>query len=133
MVNEMNRKLGIQLWRFGITGFMAFLLDIGILYVLTEYFGIYYLAAALVSFVAAVLFQYCMGTKYIFGHREDMKPAAELVVFTVLSAVGLGMNEGIMWLFVEQVNIQYLAAKVLTTGIVMGWNFISRKLFLEAL
>ena len=128
----MKKRLGIQLWRFGVTGLMAFFLDIGILYILAEYAGCHYLAAAAVSFIAAVLFQYWTGTKYIFGHREDMKPAAELIVFVILSTIGLGMNEGTMWLLVEQVGLSYLAAKVLTTGIVMVWNFVSRKLFLEA-
>lgn len=127
----MKRKLGIQIWRFGITGFAAFFLDIGILYTLTEYAGFYYLAAAAASFTAAVLFQYWMGTKYIFGHRGNMKPAAELTVFVILSAVGLGMNEGAMWLLVEKADIQYLIAKTVTTGVVMVWNFVSRKLFLE--
>ena len=36
-----------------------------------------------------------------------------------------------MWVFVSMIHIFYMVAKIIVTAIVMLYNFITRKLFLE--
>ncbi len=63
-----------------------------------------------------------------FGPHEKRK---ELIIFILLSVVGLGLNQFFMWLFVEFFSIFYIFSKVLATVLVMAWNFVSRKIFIE--
>ena len=49
----------------------------------------------------------------------------------VLSVIGLGINELIMYVTVDLLIINYMLAKIGATAIVMVYNFITRKLFLE--
>ncbi|MER2147418.1 MAG: GtrA family protein [Aerococcus urinaeequi] len=49
----------------------------------------------------------------------------------MLSLIGLGLNQVFMWFFVEITVLHYIIAKVLATILVMAWNFISRKIWLE--
>ena len=49
----------------------------------------------------------------------------------VLSLIGLAINEACMWLSVEFLGIHYKLSKIGATGVVMVYNFISRKIFIE--
>ena len=60
-----------------------------------------------------------------------MNKAQELTVFIGLSVVGLGLNQVLMWIFVDKLNIYYMLSKIIATAIVMVYNFITRKLFIE--
>lgn len=51
--------------------------------------------------------------------------------FFITAIIGLGINQVMMYVLVDMVNIYYLFAKVVSTGTVMIWNFISRHVFLE--
>ena len=51
--------------------------------------------------------------------------------FYTVKCIGLGINQLIMWVSVEHMNIDYLLSKIGATAIVMVYNFITRKIFLE--
>ena len=61
-----------------------------------------------------------------------MTRGRELLIFVVLSLVGLGINEALMWLGVNAANLNYVLVKLIATVVVMLWNFISRKRWLDA-
>ena len=46
--------------------------------------------------------------------------------------LGLGINNGCMWIGVELFGISYLVVKIVATAVVMVWNFVTRKKFLDA-
>ena len=48
-----------------------------------------------------------------------------------ISVIGLGINQLIMWAGVEMLALHYMLVKIGATAIVMVWNFITRKKFLE--
>ena len=53
--NFIHSKLFKQLFRFGVVGFTAFLIDAGILYVLTEFVHIHYLISSVISFIVSLV------------------------------------------------------------------------------
>ena len=53
------------------------------------------------------------------------------MIFVILSVIGLGINEACMWFTVETLGIHYMLSKVGATAVVMVYNFISRKIFIE--
>ena len=55
-----------------------------------------------------------------------------IFVFVVLSVVGLGLNDALMWLGTSVVGIDYRITKLGATVIVMVYNFVTRKRFLDA-
>ncbi len=125
-------KLVKQIIKFGIVGAIATVIDFTVLAFLTEFFFWDPVAAAAVSFIVSLVFNYCASMRYVFKHREDISRKKEFVLFVLLSAIGLGLNELIMALGVHALHTNYLVVKVVSTGFVMIWNFISRKMWLEA-
>ena len=74
--------------------------------------------------------------------RSDRRK--EFVVFIILSVIGLGLNQLVIWVCVGPVygnvaflqdilnyDLAYTGAKVIATAIVMVYNFVTRKMFLE--
>lgn len=126
------KKLFTQFMKFGVVGALAFCIDYGLLALLTEAFGVNYLVSATISFTVSVVFNYLASMRYVFTHKEDMSRRREFVIFIILSVIGLLINNVCMWAGVELLGVHYLIVKIAATAIVMVWNFVTRKIFLDA-
>lgn len=124
------KKIIKQIWRFGIIGVLSFVIDYTLLYIITEFAGINYLVSSAVSFTVSVIFNYILSIKWVFS-TNNAKKIKNFILFVILSIVGLGINQFIMWFLVEAYNVFYLLSKVFATLIVMIYNFITRKIILE--
>ena len=125
------KKLIAQIFKFGVVGGTALLIDYGVMIALTELWGINYLISSGISFVVSVIYNYILSVRWVFEVDENGDKRKEFVIFIVLSLIGLGLNQLLMWVFVSMIHIFYMVAKIIVTAIVMLYNFITRKLFLE--
>ena len=125
------KKLLNQILKFGVVGGLAFIIDYGILIFLTEVFHINYLISTTISFIVSVIFNYIMSIFWVFYVDENKNRTTVFSVFIILSVIGLLLNDLFMWVFVDGMSIHYLIAKIIATLLVMIYNFITRKLFLE--
>lgn len=125
------KKLITQIIKFGIVGVLAFFIDYGVMILLKEVFGIWYFLAAMISFTMSVVFNYIISMRYVFSGKEGMSKKKEFVIFIILSVLGLIINQLGMWILVDVVDIDYRISKFFVTAIVMVWNFVTRKIFLE--
>ena len=125
------RKLIEQIMKFGVVGVIAFIIDFGVMVFLTEVFGIDPVISATVSFIISVIFNYAASMRYVFSHREGMSRTREFVIFVVLSAIGLGINDLLIWAGTDLASFDYRLVKFFATAVVMVWNFVTRKIFLE--
>lgn len=130
----MNRikQLVLQFSKFSVVGTLSFCLDYGLMVVLTEVVGWDYFFSCATSYTASVIFNYILSMKFVFQSREDFSKIMEMLIFFLLSFIGLGLNQMIMWILVESLHIFYAIAKVLASLLVTTYNFVSRKMFLES-
>lgn len=126
------KKLISQFMKFGIVGVIAFVIDYGFMVLLTEVFGVPYLISTTVSFIISVIFNYFASMRFVFKRKDDMSRRREFIIFVVLSVIGLVINDVFMWLMVDFLFIDYRISKIVVTFIVAVWNFVTRKVFLEA-
>lgn len=126
------KNLIAQFMKFGVVGVIAFFIDYGLLAFCTEVLNINYLVSATIGFTVSVVFNYLASMRYVFTHKEDMSRTREFVIFVVLSIAGLLINNACMWAGVELLHIHYLIVKIGATAVVMVWNFVTRKIFLDA-
>ena len=122
------KNLMEQILKFGVVGFVCFLIDFGIT----------------TGFMISAVVNYILSIKFVFTKKKEMDKKKEFTVFIILSAFGLLINEVVMYVCMDgiYVNNGFLQeavtremmvslSSIVATGIVMVYNFISRKLFLE--
>lgn len=117
----------VQLFRYLFAGGVAFLADVSILYLLTEYAHVHYLLSSLAGFSAGLTITYLMSIFWIFDEKSKNNKAVELSIFIIIGAIGLGLTSLFMWLFTSLLLLHYLFSKILTTAIVFVWNFVAKK------
>lgn len=131
MINKLlNNHLIKQILKFGIVGGTAFLIDYGIFTLLTQIFSIHYIIASIISFTISVIYNYILSIKWVFDVNKK-QTSKEFIIFIILSIIGLILNLIVMYISVDLINIHELISKIIATIIVMIYNFITRKIFLE--
>ena len=125
------KQLIAQFAKFGVVGVIAFVIDYGLMVLLTELFNVNYLISATISFAVSVIFNYVASMRYVFTHKEGLSRRREFIIFVVLSVIGLLVNDALMWAGVDLFGISYLLVKIFATAVVMVWNFVTRKIFLD--
>ena len=125
------KQLIAQFAKFGVVGVIAFVIDYGLMVLLAELFNVNYLISATISFTVSVIFNYVASMRYVFTHKEGLSRRREFIIFVVLSVIGLLINDALMWAGVDLFGISYLLVKIFATAVVMVWNFVTRKIFLD--
>lgn len=124
------KKLIIQLFKFGIVGVIALLIDVGVLLILREILHIDVLIASAVSFCVSVTANYILSMLFVFESKDNNK-TREFLIFVVLSVGGLLLNQLIMWLGTDIFAVYYMWVKIFALLFVPIYNFVTRKIFLE--
>ena len=125
------KKLISQIIKFGFVGFLCFFIDYGIMVFLTEALKINYLISSGCSFSVSVIVSYILSIKFVFDADRDANKVKQFLVFLFFSIGGLIINQIVMWVAVDLLGIFYMISKIGATAIVMVYNFITRKLFIE--
>lgn len=120
----------IQMFRYFITGGLAFIIDVVALFILTEYMNIYYLYSATIAFSLGLVTTYIFSIFWVFSKRKFDSKAKELLVFILIGLIGISLNVLFIWLFTEYLNLYYLISKIISTIIVFIWNFFAKKIIL---
>ncbi len=121
-----NRLL--QFLRALFVGGMAFLADAGLLWIFAA-LGLHYLAAAVFSFIVGVTVNYILSKLLVFKkNTTNMSRTMEIIVYVILSAVGLGLTELFMLFFTETVGLYYMVSKVISAFLVFIWNYYGRRI-----
>lgn len=126
-----DSKLFQQILKFGIVGGIAFIIDYGIMVISKELLGFSILLSAALGFTISVIFNYIASIKWVFDINKEKDEKKNFVLFIIFSVIGLILTEVIMFIGTDIININYLIVKIVATAIVMVFNFITRKMFLE--
>lgn len=138
----MNNRLK-EVIRFILTGGISFLIEYAALIVLKEWLHIPVVAATPIAFLISVVFNYLLCVKWVFDGAEGGSRSAQLG-FVITSVIGLFLNWAIMWaltalfgedtllfaLFGVEVKV-YMLNKVIATGLVMVWNYFTKRYVLK--
>lgn len=133
--NSEMRKLLEQIIKFGLVGFLCFFIDYGIMVALTELCGIDSTVSSGISFSVSVIVNYILSITVVFDADKEANKAKQFIVFLILSIIGLGINTLIMWagtgILDQYMSRSYMLVKIFATAVVMVYNFITRKIFIE--
>ena len=114
--------------RFGIVGFSGVFVDFGITWLAKEQLKWNKYVANSLGFVTAVCWNYWFNRIWTF-HSTDPNMGFQFAKFFALSLIGLGLNNGLIYLFTERFKVTFYPAKLAATGVVVLWNFWANNRF----
>ena len=116
-------KIIQQFLKFGVVGALCFVIDTG-LYTICNFIGIPYLISGVIGFSISVVVNYLLSMKYVFVRRDDLSRKKEFTIDLIYGN----------WTLLQELmhpRAAEILAKIGATGIVMVYNFITRKIFME--
>ncbi|WP_162054851.1 GtrA family protein [Pontibacter pamirensis] len=115
-----------QVIRFILVGGFCAGLEFMVFALLVHRFEFEYLHANFSSLLVAVVLNYLISRRFVFM-KGRYSGRVEFIAFVIFSAVGVALNQYLVWLFVEQVELQVYAGKVLAIGLVAVFNYLTKK------
>ena len=139
----------IQFFRSLFVGGIATVVDMAVLILIREVFGISESIAAIFGFVAGLAVNYIISTYWVFAKAKVKNRAADFIAFGIIGVIGLGLTQLIIEPFAVKgmfgqgilvtyavfgpilpTDKYYIIGKVLAVVLVYMWNFFARKFFL---
>lgn len=118
----MNNALIWKFIKFGVVGGSGVFVDFGITWLLKEKLRVNAYFANSMGFVCAVFSNFILNRIWTF-ENHDPHVAVQFGKFAAVAAVGLVLNNGIIYILREKFQVNFYAAKLIATGVVMIWNF----------
>jgi len=104
----------------------ATLIDLSLLYCLTELAGLWYLHSAAISYTAGMFTNYTLN-KYLNFRNKSRRILPQFALFVSVALVGLILNQAVLYLLVRYASLWYMLAKIITTCIVVTWSFYGHR------
>jgi putative flippase GtrA len=105
---------------------IATVVDVGILYILSEKIGMWYFYAALISYLAGMMTNFSLNREFNFKNKTKKIPH-QFSLFATVALVGLVLNQMILTLLVEKYQLWVVYAKGIAVLVVMLWSFYGHK------
>jgi len=117
-------KQGIK---FAFVGAIGTFVNLSILYILTDVFGILYLISEAFAFGMALLNNYILNKVSTFEENLQEKVMGKAFKFAFICILALIVNLTILYILVEYFNIFYLFAEIFAIGCAFLINFIGNR------
>lgn len=117
-----------QFIRFAIVGASGTFIDFGSTWLCRERIKLNQYIANTVGFILAASSNYLLNRLWTFK-STDPDVGLEYLRFFGVSIIGLGINNGIIYLLNGRMKINFYISKVIATVVVVLWNFFANYLF----
>jgi len=101
---------------------IATLVDLFLLFLLTDYFRIMYLVSASISYTAGIFVNFSLNRKITYKSKSK-QVLKQFLLFSSIALVWLFLTLILMAFFVEVIGLWYMFAKLITIMIVFIWSY----------
>ncbi|MCF8227737.1 MAG: GtrA family protein [Bacteroidales bacterium] len=124
----MTEEFFYKFLKFGLVGFSGLFVDYGFTFVCKEWLKIQKFISNSIGFTMAATSNYVLNRIWTFkSTNPDI--AVEYTEFLIISLIGLGINNFILWLILKKFRINFYLAKLFAIAVVTIWNFLANALF----
>ena len=129
--NKETQDLLIKIAKFIIVGGIATIIS-GIVFFLCDHFlKMSVLISNTIAFMISVIYNFWASCKYVFDVDKNKNKIRIFSEFIVFAIIGYFLTEVLLWIIVDKLKWDHMIAWLFVTTIVMIFNFITRKIFLE--
>ena len=117
-----NRTIILKFLKFCLVGFSGMLVDFGFTWLCKEKFKWNKYVSNSIGFVLAATNNYIWNRWWTF-QSDNANIPIEYGKFFVISVIGLGLNNLVIYLLHEKLKLNFYLAKLIAIGVVTVWNF----------
>ena len=115
-------KQAVKYYSVGASGVLV---NLGILYALTDFAGFWYFASQVIAISVSISSNFLFNRFWTFRDSiEDQRNSVMYVKFLIVSLIGMGIQLGITYLLVENVAVYYMYAAAIGIAIAGGINYV---------
>jgi putative flippase GtrA len=111
----------VQFVKFGIVGVSNTVIAFAVYTLLLKVFGVWYLAASAIGFALGATNGFLLNRRWTF--RDHVGDSLTPVRWAVVQGCGLGVNEGLLYVFVHDASVDKLIAQAMATVVVTVSTF----------
>jgi dolichol-phosphate mannosyltransferase len=115
-------------FRFGCVGLSGVVVNMTLLWMLTEHFHVHYLLSSVIATEATILSNFLLNYIWTFGEMRAQQPLyRSLIKFNVISIGGLLLTVGLLFVLTDIVGMPYLLSNVLAIGASTGLRYAASR------
>lgn len=116
--------------KFLTSGCSAAGVNFSLLYVLTGYAGLHYLASSTIASIAAICLGFTMQKFWTFANKSTDVMHKQAVQYGLLAITNMAINAALMFVLVDSFHMWYMLAQFFVCGVLAFSNFLVYHLFI---
>lgn len=126
---DLMRRRGefMRFFKFCLVGASGVGVNMGLLWLLTEVGGLFYLVSAAISIETSIISNFTLNDFFTFPdrrHRGMKNFLARMVKFNMVSLAGLGLNMAVLWFLTSVAGLYYLLSNLCGIAVATLWNYL---------
>lgn len=114
----------IKVIRYIFAGGFTVIVNLAVLYILTDLFHLWYLASAIIAFCVGVITSYLLQKFFTFRDNSTKNLHIQFVVFLIYNILMLGVNTLFMYILVDRFHFWYIFSQITITVCTAFVNFV---------
>jgi putative flippase GtrA len=118
-----------RLFRYLISGGTAAATNVGILFLLVQFWNFHYLQASITAYLLAIVVSFTLQKFWTFQDRPTHDVHAQFFRYVTVVLANLALNTALMYVFVSTMHIWYIFAQILAIAIIAVTGYFGYKYF----
>ncbi len=114
--------------RYIFSGGMGAIVNLGLLYILTDLVHLHYLVSGIIAFICAVIVSFFMQKKWTFKDHSTENTHKKFGVFVIVAVVNLALNTALLYFFTDFWHWHYMVSQFFAAAIVAVWSYFIYKI-----
>ncbi|MDO8460454.1 MAG: GtrA family protein [Nanoarchaeota archaeon] len=127
MIKILNFHVTEEFIKFVAVGVVNTVINLFVLYILTEFFSVWYILSSLLAFLLAVTNSFIMNTIWTFKSNIKHKTAIRYTKFFIVSIITALFNLLFLYVFTEFVGLWYMLSQLIAIALTLMINFVGNK------
>jgi len=123
----LNRLIQNRVSRYLISGGIATATSLVLLYIFTEWLGIWYLFSVILTFIFTFFISFTLQKFWVFKETSKDKIVMQGGAFLTIALVNLGINTLGMFILVSKLHVWYMFAEVLVLAFIATENYFLQR------
>jgi putative flippase GtrA len=121
------KKISFEFIKFAMVGVVNTLVHLIVLFILVEYFSVYYILASVVAFLLAVTNSFFLNTRWTFRKKYGFMSKLSWGKFTLIGIIAISINTILLYVFTDFFSLWYMYSQVIATLASFSVNFFGNK------